>query len=104
LRAIAATGAHVEEYWTLPRVWNVGDQATGTSVLAELYERMALRPEPTDLDDLYLRLGVKVQGQSVVFDDNAPLAEIRRSLTASEQNRKSSAIDETKFEDERSSP
>lgn len=104
LRAIAATGAQVEEYWTLPRIWKVGDQATGTTVLAELYERMALRPEPTDLDALYLRLGVKLQGQSVVFDDNAPLAEIRRSLTAPDQNRKSSAIDETKFGGERSSP
>jgi hypothetical protein len=81
LRAIAATGADGETPWPIERVLEVGDGATGTRVLHELYQRLALAPGTVDLDQLFARLGVKLQNGAVAFDDHAPLAEMRRSLT-----------------------
>jgi hypothetical protein len=58
-----------------------GDRATGTSVLATLYARMKNAPVPTDLASLWSRLGVIPDGRTVRFDDDAPEATLRRSLT-----------------------
>ena len=35
-----------------------------------------------DLEDLWRRLGVVADGREVRFDDRAPLAAVRRSITA----------------------
>ena len=35
-----------------------------------------------DLDDLWRRLGVIADGRDVRFDERAPLAAVRRSITA----------------------
>ena len=51
-------------------------------MLSELYEQMRARPVYVDLDSLWRELGVKLVGREVVFDDNAPLAPIRRAITA----------------------
>jgi hypothetical protein len=40
-----------------------------------------------DLETLWRRLGVARRGGGVVFDDAAPLAAYRRSLTAAEPGR-----------------
>jgi hypothetical protein len=42
---------------------------------------MALRRQDIDLPRLWQRLGVKQAGQAVLFDDAAPLAKVRRSIT-----------------------
>jgi hypothetical protein len=86
LRAVAATGANVESTMSLPRLWDIGDAATGTRVLHELYERTALRPETTDLDALFQKLGVSLEDGRVRFDDSAPWAETRRLLTDPRSN------------------
>jgi hypothetical protein len=59
----------------------VGDQAIGTTVLADLYKQMKATAVRTDLDDLWRRLGVQVKNGAVTFDDRAPLAEIRKAIT-----------------------
>ena len=82
LRAIAAAGANVGEMWSIDRWLEVADHATGTTVLSELYERMKESPEPRELDSLWQRLGVRLEGDAVRFDDAAPLAAIRRALVA----------------------
>jgi hypothetical protein len=51
-------------------------------VLHDLYEQLAQKPGNVDLKNLFARLGVRARGNSVVFDDAAPLAKIRRSITA----------------------
>jgi hypothetical protein len=81
LRAIVATGATVEARWEVAQLLDVGDRVTGTQVIHELYERMALAPGTVDLAALWARLGVRRAGDHVTFDDRAPLAAVRRSIT-----------------------
>jgi hypothetical protein len=60
----------------------IGDRATGTRVLEELYERLAKAPGTENLDALWSRLGVVRTGATVRFDDQAPGAALRDSLLA----------------------
>ena len=82
LLAIGKTGASDQDYWPIQRVLDAATNATGTPVLQELYARLAEKPGTVDLPGLFARLGVRVQGASVVFDDAAPLAKLRRSIAA----------------------
>lgn len=86
LRAILASGS-METSGTIDAVLATGDRATGTAVLATLYAQMKDAPVATDLNALWSRLGVVRAGPSVRFDDAAPEASIRRSLTATAVNR-----------------
>ena len=63
-------------------VLTAGDEGTGTHVLTDLYGQMKDKPGKVDLADLWRRLGVSMQGETVSFDDSAPLAPIRRAITA----------------------
>ena len=56
--------------------------APGTTVLADLYKKMRDKPYEPDLDALWRDLGVSVEGGGVTFDDSAPLAPLRRAITA----------------------
>lgn len=83
LRAVVATGADVEVRWDIERLLRVGDEATGTTTLRDLYRTLALAPGTVDLGALWSRLGVRgSQGSTsaVVFDDAAPLAWVRRGI------------------------
>jgi predicted metalloprotease with PDZ domain len=82
LRAVVATGAHVDVRWDIERLLQVGDQGTGTNVLHELYLRLGLAPGSVDLPALWTSLGVRDRDGRVTFDEAAPLASIRRSMTA----------------------
>ena len=66
--------------WELARALEVGDKATGVSVLVPLYEKNRAAPVETDLPALWKQLGVEVRGGKVVFDDKAPLAATRRAI------------------------
>jgi len=81
LRAIVTAGGSMQTSWSLRRALEVGDQATGVPVLMELYDRMKATPVEIDLAELWQRLGVEVRGESVIFDDDAPLASVRRTIT-----------------------
>ena len=81
LRAINAAGGSIEVSWELRRAFKVGDAATGVPVLTELYERMRAAPVDTELPELWRSLGVAVDGRSVIFDEQAPLAKERRAIT-----------------------
>ncbi|MCK6589506.1 MAG: hypothetical protein L6Q76_18210 [Polyangiaceae bacterium] len=81
LRAILAAGGNVAVRWPLERALDEGDRALGAPILRELHARHGSSPETTDLDDLFKRLGVRVRGRAVTFDDAAPLAFVRRALT-----------------------
>jgi hypothetical protein len=82
MRGILAAGGNITEDWPVERVIATGDKATGTTVLADLYMQMKATAVHTDLDDLWRRLGVQVKNGAVSFDDHAPLAEIRKAITA----------------------
>jgi hypothetical protein len=64
--------------WPLERALAVADAATGTRVLQDLYATMGAASGPVDLPALFARLGVSRQG----FNDQAPLAKLRASITA----------------------
>ena len=80
MRAVVATGEDVEAHWDMERLLDVGDRATGTTVLRDLYRTLALAPGTVDLPGLWSRLGVKASGGAVLFDDAAPLASVRRGI------------------------
>jgi hypothetical protein len=82
LRALVAAGGDITRRWPVERVLASADEGTGVHVLEEMYARMKETPEHVDLPDLWRRLGVVVQGGTVRFDDSAPLADIRRAITA----------------------
>jgi hypothetical protein len=84
IRAVHAAGGTVSARWTMNRFVEVGDRAIGAPVLAELYAAHANEPVQVDLDALFRDLGVRAgPGRSVVFDDGAPLADVRRAITTS---------------------
>jgi hypothetical protein len=82
LRAIVAEGGRISRTWPIERALRVGDRATGVPALAELYAKMKDRPVAVDLDALWRQLGVRLEGGEIRFDDQAPMAAIRRAITA----------------------
>lgn len=82
LRAVLDQGGNAGARWDLGRVLDVGDRATGTTVLRELHAEMGHSAVTVDLAELWARLGVQSRGGDFVFDDGAPLANIRKSITA----------------------
>jgi len=81
LRAIVKeTGGYRAER-DIDAVLRIGDAATGTHVLQDLYRRIKTTPMAPDLDLLWSRLGVPVDPASQPFDDQAPLAAIRIAIT-----------------------
>ncbi len=81
LRAILAAGGSIDRDWSVERVLDVADQAVGVPVLRELYEEMASQPVTVELETLWQQLGIRRQGNTVTFDDRAPLASIRNAIT-----------------------
>jgi hypothetical protein len=82
LRSILRAGGNGSVRWDLARAISEGDTATGTTVLRDLYATWSTTPVNVDLDALWKDLGVTFQKDSVTFDDTAPLAAVRRSMTA----------------------
>ena len=82
LRGILAAGGNITQDWEIERALSVGDKATGTTVLADLYHSMREQPEPVDLTAMWKNLGViRSADASVKFDPTAPLAEVRAAIT-----------------------
>jgi len=81
LRGIFERGGTARVDWTPAEVVAAGDEITGTTVFSDVFERLALAPGTADLDGMWRQLGVVPDGDAARFDDDAPLAEIRRSMT-----------------------
>jgi predicted metalloprotease with PDZ domain len=82
IRAILAAGGNGGVEWPLDRVLAVGDKATGTTVLNDLYDQLGPQPGNVDLDALWKQLGVRYFRGKITFDDSAPWAKFRRAVTA----------------------
>jgi len=80
LRGILDAGGNITVHWPIEKAFETGDRATGTHVLTNLYERMKAAPVQTDLPALWKELGVRVNGDTVSFDDHAPLAQVRAAI------------------------
>ncbi len=83
LRAILdETGGYAAER-DIADVLRIGDAATGTRVLQDLYDRERTTPRAIDLESLWKELGVPRDPLREPFDDHAPLAAIRIAITRS---------------------
>ena len=80
LRAVLRGSGGLAAHWPIERVLRTGDAAVGVNVLEELYAKYGDTPVTPDLTQLWSRLGVERDGDSVRLDDSAPLAAIRRAI------------------------
>ena len=81
LRAIVAAGGTIDKEWPLPRIFTIGDQATGTHVLEEMYMGWSDAPVSVDLSELWGELGIVEGKNTIKFDSKASLAAIREAIT-----------------------
>ena len=58
LRAILDHGGDITKDWDIERAFAIGDQATGTDVLRDLYTEMADKPNPTGGSEVSWRRGL----------------------------------------------
>jgi hypothetical protein len=82
LRAILDQGGNIAEDLEITKAFAIGDKATGTSVLGDLYRQMSDKPSPVDLPELWDKLGLSLKGGQVVFNDQAVDAGIRKTITS----------------------
>jgi hypothetical protein len=83
VRGILNAGGSIADNWPIEKVLTTGDQATGTTVLADLYKKMGETAyAPIDLDRLWQQLGVNSEDGKIVFNNHAPLARIRERITS----------------------
>lgn len=78
--AVNRAGGTIEVDWPLQRAFDIGDRATGTEVLTQLYSDMGVKHASIDLPLLWRQLGVGRREGKIVFDDGAPLANVRRAI------------------------
>jgi hypothetical protein len=83
LRAVKAAGGTIDHDWPLDRALAIGDRATGTHVLTEMYAKWKDVPVEVDLPKLWSELGIRsVPDGGIEFVPNAPLAKIRDAIVA----------------------
>jgi len=81
LRGILDAGGNGTQRWSPEEIARKGDEATGTTVLQDLYREMGQAAYKADLPALWKQLGVAKAGADVVVDDQAPQAALRKALT-----------------------
>jgi predicted metalloprotease with PDZ domain len=82
LDGILDGGGDIRVRWDLQRTLAVADKAVGLTVLSNLYREMGTKPGAVDLNDLWRRLGIGRARGRVVYDNSAPLAEVRRAIVS----------------------
>jgi hypothetical protein len=83
LRAILDAGGDIRSRWALSRTLALADRALGLTTFTDMYARLGTASGNVDLADLWRRLGVRRERGRVVYDDDAPLAAIRRTIAGS---------------------
>jgi hypothetical protein len=87
LRGILNAGGDITHDWELAEAFKIGDRATGTTVLSDLYAKWKDAPVQVDLGALWKELGIVPEGKSVRLAEDAPLAAVRRAITAPEASK-----------------
>jgi hypothetical protein len=83
LRGVLDAGLSMHADTTALEVFAAGDRAIGLAVLVPLYQKMKSDPYTVDLDKLWASLGITVENRQVVYNDQAPMAHIRKRLLKS---------------------
>lgn len=81
LRAIVDAGGTIDHDWDLPKALAVGDQATRTHVLTQMYDAWKDKPVTVDLPKLWSDLGIQSGPDGIEFVNKAPSAKIREAIT-----------------------
>ncbi len=82
LRAIVASGGTIDSERPLLEVLKIGDKATGTTVLADMYGQWKDKPTTVDLEQLWVKLGIRSGKDGVELAPQAPLSKIRDAITS----------------------
>jgi hypothetical protein len=82
MRGVLAAGGNHEKDWSIDRILAAADKAVGVDVMTKLHNEMGPKSVTPDLAGLWRDLGLRPQGESLGFDDTAPLAAIRNAITA----------------------
>lgn len=82
MRGVIAAGGNHEQDWPIERVLAAADRAVGVNVLTRLHNEMGPRPVTPDLAGLWRDLGLRPGREALEIDDAAPLAAIRKAITA----------------------
>lgn len=89
LRGILDAGGNITQDWQIERAFARGDNATGTTVLADLYREMRDKPAPVDLAALWKKLGIQRTADGTVqFVPNAPAERVREAITQAPTTKK----------------
>ena len=81
-RAALDAGGDGSQTWPIGKLLAVYDKGTGTKVFETLHDEMGLKADRTDLGALWKLLGVIYTDGEITFDDSAPLAGVRKGITA----------------------
>jgi hypothetical protein len=82
VRAIVESGGNIAKDWSLSQTLSIGDRATGTRVLTDMYAKWSETPVQVDLPAIWKELGVSEDKNGVKLDSAAPLAAIRESISS----------------------
>jgi len=80
LRGVLESGYSMQASATPMQIFEAADRATGVAVLVPMYQQMKGDPFPVDLGKLWQELGIGIEDDAIVYDDDAPLAPIRKSM------------------------
>jgi hypothetical protein len=85
LRGILNAGGNITQDWEIERALAVGDKATGTTVLTDLYNEMRDQSSEVDLSALWKQMGMqRLPDGSVRFDGSTSMAAEREAITRKE--------------------
>jgi len=91
LRGVLNAGGDITHDWELSEAFRIGDRATGTTVLSDLYTKWKNQAVKVDLASMWRDLGIAVEGKSVRVAEDAPLAAVRRGITEPSATKDSSS-------------
>ncbi len=80
MQEILKKGGNIEHYWSIKRILQTADQATGTQVMSQLYEEWHATPVSQDMPKLWKELGVSNQNGTIKLSNTAPLSHIRQAI------------------------
>jgi len=80
LRGILEDGYSMQASATPMQIFESADRAIGVDVLVPQYQKMKADPFPVDLEKLWQELGVRIENDAIVYDDDAPFAHIRKAM------------------------
>ena len=81
LRAIARASGGYRRQWSIDRVLQTGDEATGVHALTDLYVKMRDQPAAPDLAALWRRVGIDTSDDRERLDESGPGAALRAAIT-----------------------